>query len=185
MRFFIALEIPEQSKAELAKVQARLKEIIPDIKLTDNDKLHLTIAFIGEQPDEQKQPLIDIISTASSGISTFQVTPSYVDGFPSLHNAHILWMGVKGDIDKLFILRERVKDGLKTLNLNTDERRFVPHIALGKIKNFILTPAQEHELEKLDMQNFASITVSSIKLFESTPQDSFHIHNTLAEIRLQ
>lgn len=185
MRFFIALEIPENSKQDLLKVQQRLTQIIPGIRLTDNGKLHLTIAFVGEQPDILKDDLIEVLKTAVSGIHPFQVAPAYIDGFPNLHHAKVFWVGVKGDIDKLFILRERIKDELEKLGLSTDERRYVPHIALAKInQDFKLTASQETEIEKLETNKFNPISITSIKLFTSIPSGSFHQHNTLAEIKL-
>ena len=184
MRFFIALEIPEGDKQALKNVQNRLLETVPGVKLTDSNKLHLTLVFVGEQKDELKESLIEIVSRAADGIHPFSVTPSYIDGFPNIHNPHTLWVGVKGDVDKLHILREKIKDGLKELNLPVDERKFIPHIAVGKTSNIKITPRQEDALEKMMAQGFQPIQVSSIKLFESVPDQGLHQHNTLAEIKL-
>jgi 2'-5' RNA ligase len=184
MRFFISLEIPPNSQQELSVMQNKLLQIVPNIQLTNPAKLHLTIAFVGEQPDQLKEPLIEILSKSVAGIKPFTVTPAYIDGFPNLHQANVLWVGVKGDIDKLFRIRERVKDGLVALKMDADERRFIPHIALGKVGKFELTPNQELEIEKLEQISFKPIKVTSIKLFESIPNLGFHDHNTLAEIKL-
>lgn len=185
MRFFIALEIPDQSRRQLKIVQKKLGQVIPGIRLTDNEKVHLTVAFVGEQDESLKDALTDVMQKATFGIAPFEVTPAYIDGFPELHHSRTFWVGVKGDIDKLFIIRERVKDGLVKLNLNTDERRYIPHIAIAKInKGFRLKPHQEVELEKIMSVPFDPIEITSIKLFESIPEHGFHIHNTLAEIKL-
>ncbi len=184
MRFFITLEIPENSKKELDSLQTKLKTIIPEFKISDSDKLHLTIAFIGEQPDNVKGPLTGVISKAVEGIPPFSFTPAYIDGFPHLHNARIIWIGVKGDIDKLHLLRHRIKDGLQNLNLDVDERRFIPHIALGKLSDFTISAYEEVNLQKLEQISLKPIFVGSIKLFESIPHKGFHEHNTLAEIKL-
>ena len=184
MRFFIALEIPDTSKDDLSRVQQKLKELIPEFRPSELDKLHLTIAFVGEKPDFLKESLIEVLSKAVDQVPPFIVTPGYIDGFPHLHNAHVLWIGVKGDVDKLFLIRHRIKDGLVKLHLDVDERRFVPHIALGKISDLKLTSAQENELEKIETGTFDPIRVDSIKLFESVPNEGFHRHNTLAEIKL-
>lgn len=184
MRFFIALEIPEENKAELERIQSQVKKIIPQIRLTNPNKLHLTIAFVGSQPDELKSDLIKVISEACKGVNAFQIAPGHIDGFPNLHHPKVLWLGVKGDIDELFVLRERIKDGLSNLQLNTDERRFIPHMAIGKFSNFKLATEQENQLEQIALADFQSIEVKSIKLFESIPNEGFHQHNTLAEISL-
>lgn len=185
MRFFVALEIPRECRQQLEDVQNGLVKLIPGVHLTDPDKLHLTLAFIGEQPPEMKERLVEALQNAASDIPSFQVAPAYIDGFPDLHHAHILWVGVKGDIDKLFVVRERVKDELIRLGLPVDERRYVPHIAVAKVNNFDLLPFQETQLEKLTMREFAPIQIGSLKLFESIPEEGFHKHNTLAQIPLQ
>ena len=184
MRFFIALEIPEHSKQELEDLQRKLKQLTPNFRPSIPEKLHLTIAFVGEQPDDLKERLIAVMKEAAQDIPAFSVTPAYIDGFPHLHTARVLWIGVKGDIDKLYIIRHRIKDGLVDLKLSVDERRFIPHIALGKVSDFSLSGYQEREFEKLELQTFKPIQVNSIKLFESIPNTGFHKHNTLAEIKL-
>ncbi|MCL5935536.1 MAG: RNA 2',3'-cyclic phosphodiesterase [Firmicutes bacterium] len=184
MRFFIALEIPEESRQQLEAVQREIKQVIPDIRLTNPEKLHLTIAFIGEEPEEMREKLVEVIKEAVWDTPPFAVTPAYIDGFPSLHQAHTFWIGVKGDIDKLFVVRERIKDGLVRLGLEVDERRYIPHIAVGKVGKFKLLPFQESELEKITAGKFNTIRVNCIKLFESIPEEGFHRHNTLAEVPL-
>lgn len=185
MRFFIALEISNENRAQFQAIQARLRKFIPQVKLTDFEKIHLTLTFLGEQPDELKNRLIQIIKAATSGVASFKVTPAYIDGFPNIHHPQILWVGVKGDIDKVLLIRERVKDGLANLNLPVDERRFIPHITIAKAsKDLKVDQKLEVELEKLMAMPFNPIKISSIKLFESVPNEGFHKHNTLAEVKL-
>lgn len=185
MRFFIALEIPSVNIPQFQAIQQSLHTLIPQARITDLDKIHLTLAFIGEEPDSLQQDLASAITQAAEGIPSFEVTPAYIDGFPNIHNPDILWIGVKGDIDKILQIRERVKDSLANLNLPVDERRFVPHITIAKIDGgFRVSQELEVELEKLMAQAFDPIKISSIKLFESIPEGGFHKHNTLAEVKL-
>lgn len=191
MRFFIALEIPSINGPQFQAIQDRLSKIIPQARLTSSDKIHLTLAFVGEQPEEFRPKLTEIMQNAAKDVPTFEVTPAYIDGFPTLHNPNILWVGVKGDIDKILLIRERIKDGLVGLNLPVDERRFTPHITIAKLnrpinidKHIKIDKNMEVELEKLMAMPFDPIQISSIKLFESIPNEGFHRHNTLAEVKL-
>jgi len=185
MRFFIALEIPAESRAEIEGVQQQLGQLLPHLRLTDPNKLHLTISFIGEQAEALKPDLIELITKAAENLPPFEITPAYLDGFPNLHHPHTLWLGVKGEVDKIILLTERVRDALFTLNIEVDERRFVPHIAIAKTNDLQINAHTEAKLQEL-MQNkqFMPIKVSSVKLFESIPDHDFHRHNTLAEIKL-
>ncbi len=184
MRFFIALEIPPESRHEIERVQSLIAEIIPEARLTNPEKLHLTVAFIGEQSDELKDDLIKVLANSAQGIAPFSIAPAYIDGFPHLHQAKTLWIGVKGDIDRLMVVRERVKDGLLHLDMPVDERRYVPHIAIAKLSNFDLTEAQEKRLEQIMSVGFTPIQITNLKLFESVPSEGLHSHNTLAEVHL-
>lgn len=186
MRFFIALEIPSENIPSFQSIEDRLHTLIPQAKLTDIDKIHLTLAFIGEQPEDLKVKLIQIMKDAAKDIPAFEVTPAYIDGFPTLHHPNILWVGVKGDIDKILLIREGIKDGLEGLNLPVDERRFVPHISIAKFSRDIsISRELEIKLEKILAYPFDPIKITSIKLFESVPNEGFHSHNTLAEIKLE
>jgi RNA 2',3'-cyclic 3'-phosphodiesterase len=186
MRYFIALEIPSQNIPQFQSIQQSLSNLIPQVKITNLEKIHLTLAFIGEQSNELLPDLENILQSAAAGISAFEVTPAYIDGFPNLHHPNILWVGVKGDIDKVLQIRERIKDGLESLKLSVDERRFIPHITIAKFNsNFKINKNTEVELEKIMAQPFDPIKITSIKLFESIPQEGFHKHNVLAEIKLK
>jgi len=185
MRYFIALEIPSENIPEFQAIQAKLHTLIPQARITEINKIHLTIAFIGEQDDNLKGDLIQIIKSAVEGIKPFEVTPAYIDGFPGIHHPNVLWVGVKDDIDKILLIRERIKDGLANLHLPVDERRFVPHISIAKTnQDFVLDKDLETSLQQLMSEHFNPINITSIKLFESIPDGGFHTHNTLAEINL-
>lgn len=185
MRFFIALEIPSKNILQVQVIGDKLHKLIPQTRLTALDKIHLTLAFIGEQPDELRTELTQIIRNATQNMPSFEVTPAYIDGFPNIHHPNILWVGVKGDIDKILLIRESIKDGLENLLLPVDDRRFVPHISIAKLSEEItIRGALELELEKIMTLPFDPIEITSIKLFESVPNEGFHAHNTLAEITL-
>ena len=90
MRFFIAMEIPSQNIPQFQSIQHSLSKLIPHLKITSLDKIHLTLAFLGEQPDELHEKLIQIIKVVTSGVATFEVTPAYIDGFPNIHHPNVL-----------------------------------------------------------------------------------------------
>lgn len=184
MRFFIALEIPNENLPQFRSMQSTLHTLIPQLKLTDINKIHLTLAFLGEQPDSLKDQLVQIIQSATVNLPSFEVTPAYIDGFPNLHHPNVLWVGVKGDIDKVLLIREGIKDGLESLRLPVDSRRFIPHISIAKINHLLINRALEVNLQQIMADAFDPIRITSIKLFESIPNQGFHQHNTLAEIKL-
>jgi 2'-5' RNA ligase len=184
MRFFIALEIPEQDRQGLQELQRQIAEIIPDMRLSEPEKLHLTLAFLGDHPDELQRDLTEALRKACLGIKPFAITPAYIDAFPNIHHPRTFWVGVKGDVDSLVILRERIKDEVSKLGLPVDERRFVPHVKIGTGSGQTISQENEERLQQLSFDGFAPVSVTAIKLFESVPEGSLHRHNTLAEVTL-
>lgn len=185
MRYFIALEIPSGNRSQFQPIQDKLHTLIPQVRITNLNKIHLTLAFLGEQPDQLKDQLVEIIKKAVKDTPSFEVAPAYIDGFPNIHHANVLWIGVKGDIDKLLIIREYIKDSVESMHLPIDERRFVPHITIAKSnENLQISHETETKLEEMMVDAFTPIQITSIKLFESEPDNGLHKHNTLAEIKL-
>lgn len=184
MRFFIAIPIPTCDLPCLEDVQHHLQEVLPEAGLSPAEKLHLTLAFLGEQQDELQQDLTEGLRKACLGIHQFTITPAYIDAFPNIHHPHTFWVGVKGDVDQLIILRERVKDEIVKLGLPVDERRFIPHIKIGGMHQRQIARDEEESLQKISFDGLNPIHVGSIRLYNSIPEGTFHRHNTLAEIQL-
>lgn len=184
MRFFIALEITNENRAQIKYIQQEVSKILPSARLTNINKFHLTLAFIGDQPNSLKERLIETMSKAVDTVSPFSVVPAYIGGFPHLHHCNVIWVGVRGDIDKLMIVQERIQTDLAYLHLPTDNRPFTPHITLVKQSGLVLDHILQDKLQKIMDRHFNPILIDSIKLFESIPDQGFHTHNTLAEIRL-
>jgi 2'-5' RNA ligase len=94
-------------------------------------------------------------------------------------------VGVKGDVDKLLVITDRIRDGLRDMKLQIDERRFVPHIAIAKVNNYQTPEEIERQLQTMIFGEFQPITINSVKLYESVADGGFHKHNTLAQIPLE
>ena len=77
MRFFIALEIPEENKSQFQAIQENLHKLIPQAKLTSLNKIHLTLAFIGEQPETLRDQLVSLIESSVANTKPFEVIPAY------------------------------------------------------------------------------------------------------------
>jgi len=55
MRAFISLELPEEIKKEIVKIQNKLPEFIG--KKTEKQNLHLTLKFLGEVGEEELEKI--------------------------------------------------------------------------------------------------------------------------------
>ena len=47
IRTFIAVELPEDIRMNLARLQDGLRELMPDVRWTKSENIHLTLKFLG------------------------------------------------------------------------------------------------------------------------------------------
>ncbi len=119
MRLFIALEPEPDFRESLARTQELLKAAGVEGRYLVPSNLHLTLAFIGEWPEDPTGilPAID---------KPFSVTLSHLGIFPE---AKVLWAGVKPSI-ALDDLARRVRHELDGAGIPYDPQPFSPHITL-------------------------------------------------------
>ena len=125
MRAFIALPLPSSDAAVIEAAQERL----PVGRCTDPETLHLTLAFLGEQPIPVLEDLHEILSALHA--PAFDLTLS---GFISLggDGGHALALEAEAS-PALSDLHARIKSRCAGLGLDLPRRRFRPHVTLARL----------------------------------------------------
>ena len=125
MRLFAALQPTPPFLAALAEVQDRLRAAGVTGRYREPDGLHLTLAFIGEWPE-------DVTEILPRVKKPFRLTLSHLGVFPE---ANVLWAGVKAT-EELDNLARRVRHCLADAGIPFDRKAFNAHITLAR-KPFI------------------------------------------------
>jgi 2'-5' RNA ligase len=126
IRLFVALEIPEQVRAMLVRVQSG----VPGARWAAPEHMHLTLRFIGEVDE----PVGHDIDDALSGIRapTFEMELAGVGEFGG-KNPRALWAGVRGP-GALLHLQMKIETALQRFGLEPERRKFTPHVTLARLK---------------------------------------------------
>lgn len=164
MRLFIAIDIPENVKEYLHKLQA----ILPDAKMLLARDFHLTLKFLGECDEalcrkvEEKLKGVDF--------QPFEAELGEIGTFGG-KNPNVIWVGIKAPQELNKLARALSNDN------------FVPHVTLARIK-FIKNP--EIFLDQLKKIKIESIKfkVEKFYLFESRLSSAGAEHIKLAEFGL-
>ena len=125
MRLFVALQPSPGFRSALEDLQQRLQAAGVTGKYRDPAGLHLTLAFIGEWPEDVTE-ILPVVE------KPFSITLSHTGIFPE---ANVLWAGIKAS-DELEHLAGRVRHCLADEGIPFDRKRFRPHITLAR-KPFI------------------------------------------------
>jgi len=161
IRSFIAIELSEEAKEGLIRLRKELeRDEHKFVKWVDPGGIHLTLKFLGNIPSKRITEITGAIEEAAQGISPFHLEISGLGAFPSLRQARVLWVGIGGEVDKLSRLQQNIDSALAVLGFANEERSFVPHLTLARIRQGASPP---------DRRSFGELVGSAV--FE----DKYHI----------
>jgi 2'-5' RNA ligase len=135
IRSFIAIELPEEVRQGLARLRNGLqRDEHRFVKWVDPDGIHLTLKFLGNIPARRVKEVTQAMEGATQGISPFHLQISGLGVFPSLTRVRVFWVGIGGEMDKLSRLQQNIDSALGALGFAREERPFVPHLTLARIR---------------------------------------------------
>jgi 2'-5' RNA ligase len=135
IRSFIAIELPEEAKRGLGRLRSELeRQEHAFVKWVDPEGIHLTLKFLGNIPSKQVAGVTEAMEGAIRGIPPFHLEISGLGAFPNLRQPRVLWVGIDGELDKLSGLQRNIDSALIPLGFTKEERSFVPHLTLARIR---------------------------------------------------
>jgi 2'-5' RNA ligase len=135
MRSFIAIELSEEARKGLARLRKELeRDDDKFVKWVDPEGIHLTLKFLGNIPSRRVTEITEALRTAAQGISPFSLEISGLGAFPNVKQVRVLWVGIGGELDRLSTLQQNVDSALAALGFPKEERPFVPHLTLARIR---------------------------------------------------
>jgi len=180
IRSFIAIELPGTIKRELTDLEALLKKRCPDVvKWVAPEGIHLTLKFLGAVDADRIDEVKMGMDEAVSGLAPFGLEVQEVGAFPNLNRVQVIWVGVKGELDKLMYLQKQVESNMEQLGFPREERAFTAHLTLGRVRNYTSPDDRRKIGQVLGQTSFASansIKVESVNLMKSqlTPQGAIY-----------
>lgn len=171
IRSFIAVELPEGVKEGLARLRNKLeRDEHRFVKWVDPGGIHLTLKFLGNIPFKQVTEITKAIEEAAQGISPFHLEISGLGVFPNLKQPRVFWVGIGGEVDKLSRLQQNIDSALAALGFAKEERSFVPHLTLARIRQGASPPERRTFGELVGSTIFEDkyhIKVDAISLMKS------------------
>ena len=151
MRLFAGLRPSDEFRSALHCLQTRLQTAGVAANYLDPSNLHLTLAFIGEWP-EDVTPVLPAVE------QPFTLTLSHIGLF---REAKVIWAGVEHS-DALKRLGDCARKNLSEAGIPFDPKPLVPHFTLGRKP---VIPAS-FDLSGIAVPH-AAMTVSDVCLYRS------------------
>jgi len=128
VRLFFAVELPSEVRTQLGRLRPGSDE--RDYRWVDPALMHVTLAFLGEQPEERLPALERIGADAASATNRGVLHLGDAGHFGTRRAPGVLWVGVVGET--LMALQRHVTQGLREHAFAVEERPFRAHLTLAR-----------------------------------------------------
>ncbi len=125
---------------------------------------------------------------ASQGLSSFQLQLTEVGAFPNMRRPRVIWVGIKGEVDKLISWQQRLDDGLVPLGFAKEARPFTPHLTLARLRDNCSPGDVLHfgeTMASMHVEVDYKFTVTSLNLMRSQLLPAGAVYSRLAEVKLK
>ncbi len=195
MRLFLALDIPDAIRARIVRFVEGVSGFAPDGRWAKPESLHVTLKFIGEQPEPAVEHIKQVLSTIES--SAPEIHFRGYGFFPTAKSARVFWIGMEAT-PQLAALAAAIDDKMPALGISKEDRAFSPHLTLARSAGSSGSPRRskkdgpnrvfQHLKEKLaalPTPEFGTMTPRSFFLYQSQLSPKGSKYTKLAEFVLK
>lgn len=168
MRCFAAIELPEDLRDRLVRLQRELGAAGADVRWVRPETLHLTLRFFGEIEADAAVRLGAALEAEAARHAPRRLSIEGAGLFPT-----VVWVGCVGDAAPLAAAVEAVA---AAQGLPPDGKPFVPHVTIGRVKSARNLPALRRALPAGPL---AAFEASGLTLFTSTLLPSGPVYERL------
>jgi 2'-5' RNA ligase len=129
MRLFIALDIDDAIRERIARFVDGVRNFAPDARWMKPESLHVTLKFIGEQPDAAVEKIRKELASVSADPT--EIKFSGFGFFPTANSARVFWIGMEAG-PQLTALAAVIDDQMASLGIAKEDRSFSPHLTLAR-----------------------------------------------------
>ena len=195
MRLFIALDIDDAIRERITRFVDETRNLAPDARWVKPESLHVTLKFIGEQPDATVETIKQELGTISAS-----TTPIHFRGygfFPTPKSPRVFWIGMQSG-SELAQLAATIDDKMAALEIPKEDRAFSPHLTLARSPGGSGSPRwrkgdgpnrtfarMQEKLASLPTPEFGTMTPREFFLYQSQLSPKGSTYTKLARFPLQ
>jgi 2'-5' RNA ligase len=177
-RIFLAINLPQETKAQFLKVVCQLKKELQKsgnfekaIRWTPEPNLHLTLLFLGRLNQAQLNDLVLCAEKVSQKHQSFEIEfEKIIWAPPEQKIPRLIWAEAKEN-KKLENLARDLKQSVFQLPsfkyLPKEERSFKPHLTLARINQWEFKREIENNLPEIEKEIAIVFKVKSFEIMES------------------
>ncbi len=134
IRTFVAIEIAQGVRDRAARLIKELGAATSNVRWVSAQNLHLTLKFLGDVPSREVPQVIAAVGRAAATIRPFELESASAGAFPNPARPRTIWLGARSGEPEIATLHAAVEDELAKLAFRKEQRRFQPHLTLGRVR---------------------------------------------------
>lgn len=171
MRLFVAAYPAATARNHLAGMVSSLSLSQPavpgrSLRVTPADRWHVTLAFLGDVPDECLGPAERAVAAAAAGADPCTLTLAGGGRF-GRGRFTTVWAGIRGDLDGLSQLASLVRKELRRHRVPFDRKPLRPHLTLARPGDRLDRVSLQEDLARLDEYEGPVWTLERVHLVRS------------------
>lgn len=183
IRAFIALDIPDNVKAEVERARAPLRAELPRARWVRMESQHLTLKFLGEVSKRVVDELAEDLVPRLAGVGAVDIRFAGAGFFPSEKRPRVAWIGGEADgVDGVAAVVERVA---RSHGFPRERRRWTLHLTQARIDRPWPSGAVAAYLRWGEELELSPFRVAEVVLYSSRLEPGGAVYTALERIPLE
>ena len=178
LRLFVAFEVPEAVRSDLAQAVEPLRERFPRARWVPVENQHVTVKFLGSTYPRLVEWVTSTVGGIASAHRPFETRVAGLGAFPSARRARVLWAGLDDPDSRSAVIAGALDDALAR-EFRVEKRAFTPHLTVARFD-----PPVEVDLDEVAVGS-GPFTVDRIVLFRSRLRRPAPVYETVATFPLE
>jgi RNA 2',3'-cyclic 3'-phosphodiesterase len=134
VRAFFAMPLPSDLLAAVKSLQSALAPLAPELRWMEEEKLHLTLKFLGHVDEGAVPELARGLGRLLEGSKPIPAQVTALDAFPAPRRARVLVLTLRDEGARLSALAEGLDDLAERHGVPRESRPFKAHVTLARAK---------------------------------------------------
>lgn len=183
MRLFIATTFPQDVLRLLNERIVPVRPRLPPASWVRPETQHLTLAFLGEQPESLVEKISALLTARLANVPRFEAALRGCGFFPNPRHARVGWVGAE-PVERFGDVANAVRGAVKDAGVELDRSEFRPHLTVMRMREGWPPLSIETFTKALREYRSAPFAVDRVTLYESKLNPKGAEHTALREFPL-
>jgi 2'-5' RNA ligase len=184
MRVFIGIGLPPVCRRAISEAISRLRGKRLPVSWVPEPNLHVTLKFLGRIDPGREVEIGSLLEQVAGNFRPFEITVAEAGGFPTLRAPRVLWVGIREQLELVGKLQENIENALSGAGFPREERRFHPHVTVGRVRDRLPPGWGEEYAKVLSGKTFGIVGVGSFRFYESRLSPKGAEYHVLRDLKL-